>query len=45
MIYLKVIHSLLEYDENEDKVTFVRISNWTLDTLKWIIYLAIPDSN
>ena len=31
---LKVIHSQLEYDENEDKVAFVGISNWTLDASK-----------
>jgi hypothetical protein len=42
---LKVIHSQLEYDENEDKVAFVGISNWTLDASKMNrgIYLAIPE--
>ena len=42
---LKVIHSQLEYDENEDKVAFIGISNWTLDASKMNrgIYLAIPD--
>ena len=39
---LKVIHSQLEYDENEDKVAFIGISNWTLDASKMNrgIYLA-----
>ena len=42
---LKVIHSQLEYDENEDKIAFVGISNWTLDASKMNrgIYLAIPE--
>ncbi len=42
---LKVIHSQLEYDENEDKVAFVGISNWTLDASKMNrgIYLSIPE--
>jgi DNA-directed RNA polymerase specialized sigma subunit len=31
---LKVIHSQLEYDENETKVAFIGISNWTLDASK-----------
>ncbi len=42
---LKVIHSELEYDENEDKIGFVDISNWTLDATKMNrgIYLSIPE--
>ena len=41
---LKVIHSQLEYDENEDKVSFIGISNWTLDSSKMNrgISLLIP---
>ena len=42
---LKVIHSQLEYDENEDKISFVGVSNWTLDASKMNrgVYLAIPE--
>ncbi len=42
---LKVIHSELEYDENEDKLGFVGISNWTFDSSKMYkgIYLSIPE--
>ena len=44
---LKVIHSELEYDLNEDdkKVAFVGISNWALDASKMNrgLYLSIPD--
>ncbi len=42
---LKVIHSQLEYDENEEKVAFVGVSNWTLDASKMNrgIYLSIPE--
>ena len=43
---LKVIHSELEYDlnENDKKVAFVGISNWRLDASKMNrgIYLSIP---
>ena len=44
---LKVIHSQLEYDENEDKVAFIGISNWTLDASKMNrgIHLSIPEPN
>ena len=31
---LKVIHSQLEYDENDKKVSFIGISNWPLDASK-----------
>ena len=42
---LKVIHSQLEYDENIDKVSFIGVSNWTLDASKMNrgVYLAIPE--
>ena len=44
---LKVIHSELEYDQNEDskKVAFVGISNWVLDASKMNrgIHISIPD--
>jgi rhodanese-related sulfurtransferase len=42
---LKVMHSLLEYDENPIKVSFVGISNWELDASKLNrgIYLNIPE--
>ena len=42
---LKVIHSQLEYDENEDKVAFVGISNWSLDTSKMnrTVFLSLPE--
>ena len=44
---LKVIHSELEYDLNEDdkKVAFVGISNWALDASKMNrgLYLSIPE--
>ena len=41
---LKVIHSQLEYDENEFKVSFIGISNWVLDSSKMNrgISLLIP---
>ena len=41
---LKVIHSQLEYDENEYKVAFIGISNWVLDSSKMNrgISLLIP---
>jgi len=42
---LKVIHSQLEYDENNDKVSFIGISNWPLDASKMNrgIHLSIPE--
>ena len=42
---LKVIHSELEYDEQRIKVSFVGISNWSLDASKMNrgIYLSIPE--
>ena len=44
---LKVIHSKLEYDENEDenKISFLGISNWSLDAAKMNrgISIFIPD--
>jgi len=42
---LKVIHSQLEYDENQDKVSFIGISNWALDASKMNrgIHLSIPE--
>ena len=43
---LKVIHSQLEYDENEDskKIAFVGISNWSLDASKMnrTVFLSVP---
>ena len=41
---LKVIHSELEYDDNELKVAFVGISNWKLDSSKMnrTIFLGVP---
>ena len=46
---LKVIHSALEYDENEGdkKVAFVGISNWILDASKMNrgISISIPEPN
>ena len=46
---LKVIHSELEYDLNEDtkKVSFLGVSNWTLDSSKMNrgITISIPDPN
>ena len=41
---LKVIHSELEYDDNELKVGFVGISNWILDASKMnrTIFLGVP---
>jgi hypothetical protein len=44
---LKVIHSNLEYDENDDKIAFVGISNWTLDASKMnrCVFLAILEPN
>ncbi len=44
---LKVIHSQLEYDENEDskKIAFVGISNWSLDASKMnrTVFLSVPE--
>ena len=42
---LKVIHSQLEYEKEEEKLAFVGISNWTLDASKMNrgIYLAVPE--
>ena len=31
---LKVIHYELEFDDNEQKIAFVGISNWSLDAFK-----------
>ena len=46
---LKVIHSELEYDLNEDnkKISFIGISNWSLDSSKMNrgITINIPDPN
>ena len=46
---LKVIHSKLEYDENEgeNKIAFLGISNWDLDAAKMNrgIFISIPDLN
>ena len=46
---LKVIHSELEYDLNEDdkKVSFIGVSNWILDASKMNrgITITIPDPN
>jgi len=42
---LKVIHSQLEYDDNQDKISFIGISNWPLDASKMNrgIHLSIPE--
>jgi len=42
---LKVIHSQLEYEKEDEKLAFVGISNWTLDASKMNrgIYLAVPE--
>ncbi|ORX42165.1 hypothetical protein BCR36DRAFT_465734 [Piromyces finnis] len=42
---LKVIHSQLEYDDNERKIAFIGISNWPFDASKMNrgIYLSIPE--
>ena len=42
---LKVIHSELEYDENKGKISFVGISNWSLDASKMNrgIFISIPE--
>lgn len=42
---LKVIHSELEYDDNEQKIGFIGISNWELDASKMNrgIHLSIPE--
>ena len=42
---LKVIHFEIEYDDNEDKVALIGISNWALDASKMNrgIYLSIPE--
>ena len=46
---LKVIHSELEYDQNEGdkKIAFVGISNWVLDASKMNrgISISIPEPN
>ena len=46
---LKVIHSELEYDLNEDdkKVSFLGVSNWSLDSSKMNrgITISIPEPN
>ena len=41
---LKVIHSELEYDDNDLKIAFVGISNWKLDASKMnrTIFLGVP---
>ena len=41
---LKVIHSELEYDDNNLKIAFVGISNWKLDASKMNrrIFLGVP---
>ena len=41
---LKVIHSELEYDDNEHKIAFIGISNWILDASKMnrTIFLGVP---
>ncbi|OUM60841.1 hypothetical protein PIROE2DRAFT_13322 [Piromyces sp. E2] len=42
---LKVIHSQLEYDDNEKKIAFIGISNWPFDASKMNrgIHLSIPE--
>ena len=42
---LKVLHSELEYDEHENKIAFISISNWVLDASKMNrgIFLSIPE--
>jgi len=42
---LKVLHSQLEYDDNEKKVAFIGISNWPFDASKMNrgIHLSIPE--
>ena len=42
---LKVIHSQLEYEKEDEKLAFVGISNWTLDASKMNrgIYLAVSE--
>ena len=42
---LKAIHSELEYDENKGKISFVGISNWSLDASKMNrgIFISIPE--
>jgi len=42
---LKVIHSQLEYDDNELKIAFIGISNWPFDASKMNrgIYHSIPE--
>ena len=42
---LKVINHQLEYDENQDKISFVGISNWTMNisTMNRCLFLAIPE--
>ena len=42
---LKALHSRLEYNGNKDKVSFVGISNWSLDAAKVnrCLLLSVPD--
>ena len=42
---LKVIHSELEFDDREQKIGFVGISNWKLDASKMnrAIFLGVPN--
>ena len=42
---LKVIHSQLEYEKEDEKLSFVGISNWTLDASKMNrgIYLSVSE--
>ena len=44
---LKVIISQLKYNENEQKILFIVISNWTLDASKMNrkIHFFIPESD
>ena len=44
---LKVIHSQLEYEDNEYKIAFIGISNWTLDASKMnrCVFLSINEPN
>ncbi|OUM66214.1 hypothetical protein PIROE2DRAFT_59532 [Piromyces sp. E2] len=42
---LKIMHFLLEYDSNKEKVSFIGISNWPLDASKMnrCIHQSIPE--
>jgi len=44
---LKALHSVLEFDGNKKGISFVGISNWTLDAAKvnWALNLSVPDLN